>query len=146
MAPATLCDLLNASARNWPDRVAIGTATGERKATYRDLDSLVRDLSAELHRFGIGRSDTVALFSDNCIEFVVALFGVLSVGAAVDDHYQRILALGLPAHGLGEEGFDFILVVITDEGEGLHLAQLLAPQYIGIKVGYLSGFTVGLEK
>lgn len=83
MAPPTLCDLLNASARNWPDRVAIGTATGERKATYRDLESLVHDLNADLHRLGVGRSDTVALFSDNCIEFVVALFGVLSLGAAV---------------------------------------------------------------
>ena len=65
MASATLCELLNDSARRWPDRVAVGTAGGDRMATYRDLDALSRDLAGKLHGLGIGRSDTVAIFSDN---------------------------------------------------------------------------------
>ena len=38
MALPTLCELLKDSARNWPDRIAISTPTGDRKATYRDRD------------------------------------------------------------------------------------------------------------
>ena len=82
MASATVCELLNDSARRWPDRVAVGTAVGDRKITYRDLDALSRDLAVKLHGLGIGRSDTVAIFSDNSLEFVSALFGVLFAGAA----------------------------------------------------------------
>lgn len=82
MSSATLCELLTDSARRWPDRVAVGTAAGERKLTYRELGTLARDLAAKLHGLGIGRSDTVAIFSDNSLEFVLALFGVLFAGAA----------------------------------------------------------------
>jgi non-ribosomal peptide synthetase component E (peptide arylation enzyme) len=46
MASPALCQLLNNSARRWPDRVAVGTAAGDRKATYRDLHALTRDLAA----------------------------------------------------------------------------------------------------
>jgi acyl-CoA synthetase (AMP-forming)/AMP-acid ligase II len=82
MASATLGQLLNDSPRRWPGRVAVGTAAGDRKATYRDLHTLTRDLAAKLHGLGIGRTDTVAIFSDNSMEFVLALFGVLFLGAA----------------------------------------------------------------
>jgi len=73
---------LSDSARRWPDRVAVGTAAGDRKATYRDLRALTRDLAAKLDGLGISRTDTVAIFSDNSMEFVLALFGVLFLGAA----------------------------------------------------------------
>jgi len=82
MASPTLGQLLSDSAGRWPDRVAVGTAAGDRKATYRDLHALTRDLAAKLHGLGIGRTDTVAIFSDNSMEFVLALFGVLFLGAA----------------------------------------------------------------
>lgn len=82
MASATLCELVNNSARRWPDRVAVGTAAGGRRLTYRDLGALARDLAVELHGLGIGRSHTVATFSDNSLEFVLALFGVLFARAA----------------------------------------------------------------
>jgi acyl-CoA synthetase (AMP-forming)/AMP-acid ligase II len=82
MASPTLGQLLSDSARRWPGRVAVGTAAGDRKATYRDLRALTRDLAAKLHGLGISRTDTVAIFSDNSMEFVLALFGVLFLGAA----------------------------------------------------------------
>jgi oxalate---CoA ligase len=82
MASPTLCQLLNDSARRWPDRVAVGTAAGDRKATYRDLHALTRDLAMKLRGLGVSRTDTVAIFSDNSMEFVLALFGVLFLGAA----------------------------------------------------------------
>ena len=82
MASLTLCQLLNDSAHRWPDRVAVGTAAGDRKATYRDLHALTHDPAAKLHGLGISRTDTVAIFSDNSMDFVLALLGVLFLGAA----------------------------------------------------------------
>jgi len=82
MASTTLCQLLDDSARRWPDRVAVAAAGSDRKATYRDLRALARDLAAKLHGLGVSRTDTVAVFSDNSLEFVLALFGVLCLGAA----------------------------------------------------------------
>jgi acyl-CoA synthetase (AMP-forming)/AMP-acid ligase II len=88
----TLSELLRRSARNWPERVALGTATGERAITYAGLDELVTDLAAQLHRRGVGKRDSVAIFSDNCIEYVLALFAVARAGASAAPLNPRLEA------------------------------------------------------
>jgi acyl-CoA synthetase (AMP-forming)/AMP-acid ligase II len=78
----TLSELLHYSASRWPERVAVADAAGGRALTYRNLDALVTDLTAQLHRHGVGKGDSVALASDNCLEYVLALFAVVGVRAS----------------------------------------------------------------
>jgi acyl-CoA synthetase (AMP-forming)/AMP-acid ligase II len=92
MSITTLCDLLDASARRWPERRAIGDVAGAQRLTYQDLGALTRQVAERLHALGIGTSDTVAVFSDNCIEFAPAALGVVSAGAAAPLDPQRLPA------------------------------------------------------
>ncbi len=79
---ATLTELLQESASTWPDRVAVGDGTGDRAITYRELRQLAGDLAGELNRHGVGKGDSVAIVSDTCIEYVLALFAVVTAGAS----------------------------------------------------------------
>lgn len=78
---ATLTELLHESASTWPDRVAVSDIAGEQAVTYAELGALVSDLAAELSRHGVGRGDSVAIVSDTCVEYVLALFAVVAAGA-----------------------------------------------------------------
>jgi oxalate---CoA ligase len=78
---ATLTELLHESASTWPERVAVGEAAGQRVATYRDLEALTGGLTAQLNQHGVGNGDCVAIVSDTCIEYVLALFAVVTAGA-----------------------------------------------------------------
>ena len=78
----TLSELLHYSAGRWPERVAVADAAGGRALTYRNLDALVTDLTAQLNRHGVGKGDSVAIASDNCLEYVLALFAVVGVRAS----------------------------------------------------------------
>ena len=82
MTGTTLSDLLGSSASTWPSRVAVGDAAGPRALTYRELDAVVSDLASQLRPLGVARGDTVGLFSDNCLEYVLALFAVVATGAS----------------------------------------------------------------
>ena len=81
-SPHTLSDLLHHGAARWGDRVAVADPTGERRITYRELDALVTDLAARLNHHGVSQGDTIAIVSDNCLEFAAALFAVVEAGAA----------------------------------------------------------------
>lgn len=78
---ATLTELLHESARTWPERVAVSDTADERAITYRNLGALVGDLAAQLNRLGVGKGDSVAIVSDTCIEYVLAMFAVVTAGA-----------------------------------------------------------------
>jgi acyl-CoA synthetase (AMP-forming)/AMP-acid ligase II len=82
MSVNTLSEMLQHSASRWPARVAVADAAGGPPLTYRELDAVVADLTLQLVRQGAGKGDTVAIVSDNCLEYVLALFAVLGLGAA----------------------------------------------------------------
>jgi oxalate---CoA ligase len=83
MSFRTLCELLHDSARTWRDKVAIGTADLRLARSYGDLDVLTADVATQLRRLGVRESDVIAIFSDNCVEFALALFAVASAGATL---------------------------------------------------------------
>jgi acyl-CoA synthetase (AMP-forming)/AMP-acid ligase II len=58
-------------------------ADGSTRLTYRQLGQLAHALARRLEDTGINRTDPVALYSDNCPEYVVALLAAWTVGAAV---------------------------------------------------------------
>jgi oxalate---CoA ligase len=78
---ATLTQLLEESANSWPQRAAVSDSSGDRALTYRHLGDLAWDLAAQLSRRRIAAGDPVAIVSDTCIEYVLALFAVLAAGA-----------------------------------------------------------------
>ena len=82
MGVRTLQDMLHGAARDRPRKVAVGTADRALELSYGELEALASRLATQLRGLGVGESDTVAVFSDNCVELVLALFAVTSAGAA----------------------------------------------------------------
>jgi long-chain acyl-CoA synthetase len=62
-----------------PDKVALICA-GQRY-TYAEIDARVNQLARMLRNCGVVRGDRVALFLDNNIELVIAIFAALRIGA-----------------------------------------------------------------
>jgi oxalate---CoA ligase len=106
---ATLTELLDESARTWPERVAVSDSANGRAITYRNLGALVGDLATRLKRYGVGRGDSVAIVSDTCIEYVLALFAVVAAGGRAAPLNPELAAGQLDAR-LGEVGARAVIV------------------------------------
>jgi len=78
-----LSELLTRHVQEQPERTAVGTSDGETAISYSQLDALVRSAMAQLCWHGLSRGATVALVSDNSVEFVVGFLAVVSSGARV---------------------------------------------------------------
>lgn len=75
-----LSHLLEASALARPEAIAI--VDRERELTYRNLYDRATSLADLLAELGVRRGDRVGIYLDKSIEAVVALYGILSAGAA----------------------------------------------------------------
>jgi len=69
---------LEISARRLPEKVAL--IEGKTRLTYRALDDAATGLAAMLEARGVVRGDRVVIFTDNCWEAVVGLFGSMKAG------------------------------------------------------------------
>nr|WP_245632348.1 acyl--CoA ligase [Edaphobacter aggregans] len=78
-----LSELLTRHVQQQPARIAIGTSDLRTTITYRQLDALVRSAMAQLFRMGLKRGNTIALLSDNSVEFVLGLLAIMFSGARV---------------------------------------------------------------
>lgn len=74
-------EILEYTTARLPSKVAL--IEGTRRMTFAQTLSQVEALSARLARSGVSRGDRVALLFPNCIEFCVAYFAVLRLGAIV---------------------------------------------------------------
>ena len=72
-------NLLEESAQRFPDKTAI--IYGERHISFDELDMAANGLAHALTAEGVAQGDRVAVFLENSVEAVVALFGILKVGA-----------------------------------------------------------------
>jgi long-chain acyl-CoA synthetase len=81
MTPRTLGELLSLSARTNPRRTAI--VFGRKKISYRSLDELTDHIASGFIHLGIKKDDRVAIFLDNCPEFIISYFSVVKAGATV---------------------------------------------------------------
>jgi amino acid adenylation domain-containing protein len=70
---------LERSAADRPDKTAL--ICGERRLTYREVDDEATRVAALLQAHGVRRGDRVAIYLDNSVEAVVAVFGTLKAGA-----------------------------------------------------------------
>lgn len=110
-----LSELLTSHVQQQPEHPAIGTADLRTVIKYRELNSLVRSAMAQLFRLGLSPGDTIALVSDNTIEFVVGFLAIVSSGA-------RVAPLN-PALRVSE---------LTSRLSELAATALLAPKYINL--------------
>ncbi|HEU4370265.1 MAG TPA: AMP-binding protein [Methylomirabilota bacterium] len=72
---------LEGSARRRPDKTAL--VCDGRRVTYADLDRRANGIAHALLAAGVDRGDRVAIFLENSVEAVAALFGVLKAGAVL---------------------------------------------------------------
>jgi len=81
-APGPLLhDVIAAHARATPDKPAI--VWYGREISYRELARLIDGCAALLARLGVRQGDRVALFMQNCPQYIVAHFGIQQLGAIV---------------------------------------------------------------
>jgi long-chain acyl-CoA synthetase len=80
----SLVDIVQASARDYPDAVALQFFG--RETTYRELDRAIARAAAGLHARGVRRGDPVAIVLPNCPQHIVAFYAVLRLGAVVVEH------------------------------------------------------------
>lgn len=78
---ASLNDFFDDAVRRFADHVAL--TDGARRVAYGGLAELVGRFAAALDRAEVAKGDRVGLMSPNTIEYVVAFFGALRVGAVV---------------------------------------------------------------
>jgi long-chain acyl-CoA synthetase len=72
-------DFLVQSAERHPEQ--IGLICGGRRFSFCDLNERANQVAHALRARGVARGDRVVLFLPNCLEAVVAIFGVLKAGA-----------------------------------------------------------------
>jgi len=81
----SLTDLLDATARDYPDKTALVFFADPKlppsRMTYRQLQDATLRFAAALHEMGVRKGDRVAVMLPNCPQFPVVFFGLLRVGA-----------------------------------------------------------------
>jgi acyl-CoA synthetase (AMP-forming)/AMP-acid ligase II len=80
---SALSEVLTRHIQQQRDRIAVGTSDLQTTITYGQLDTLVRSAIAQMSRIGLKRGHTIALLSDNSVEFVVGLLALMFSGARV---------------------------------------------------------------
>ncbi len=102
-----LQDLLTRAARRFGRKIAV--VDGECAYTYSQLSEYSDRLSRALAELGIAKGDRVAILAPNCVEFVIAFFGILKAGAVVttvnSGYREREIA-----HQLNDSGAETLIV------------------------------------
>ncbi|MGB3709735.1 AMP-binding protein, partial [Gordonia sp. (in: high G+C Gram-positive bacteria)] len=112
-APRTLCDILVATARRYPDAPAIDD--GDSIVTYSELIAIIRRVAGRLADIGVGRSDRVGIrMPSGDQNLYIAILATLYAGAAyvpvdADDPEERARLV------FGEANVDAIV-----DADGVH--------------------------
>jgi len=90
----SLADTLRHSCRTWPDKTAMLVPEGKefRSISYRELEDLVRRVSAVLKEWGLQRGDRLALQSENCYEWSIVDWACRCLGVILVPIYPTLPA------------------------------------------------------
>lgn len=77
--PVLVHGWLKRSACRYPNKTAL--VCENQRLTYRQLDILSHNMAGSFRSLGVQRHDRVAIFTDNCVEAVIALYAILKAGA-----------------------------------------------------------------
>ena len=82
---------------------------GDRKYSYAQLGEYADRLASALAGLGVSPGDHVAILAPNCVEFVIAFYGIVKVGAVVttvnSGYREREIA-----HQLNDSGAETLIV------------------------------------
>ena len=102
-----LQELLTRAARLYGNKTAV--IDGDRSFTYSQMGEYSDRLASALTGLEIGKGDRVAILAPNCVEFVIAFFGILKAGAVVttvnSGYREREIA-----HQLNDSGAETLIV------------------------------------
>lgn len=80
----SLVDIVAASARDYPDAVALQFFGAE--TTYAEMQAAIDRAATGLRDLGVGPGDPVAIVLPNCPQHIIAFYAVLRLGAVVVEH------------------------------------------------------------
>ncbi|MDF1478495.1 AMP-binding protein [Leifsonia sp. H3M29-4] len=103
----TIPGMLAAAAERYDEHLAV--VDGPQRVSYRGLYELVRRAARAYLAQGVRRGDRVAVWAPNRLEFIVAMLGAQSIGAAVVPLNTRYT--GREAHVILERSGSSVLVV-----------------------------------
>ncbi len=83
MEKFTVCELINQSVRDFPDKTAMKFVESEDGISYGALGIKVQSLAGYLDVLGIKKGDKVALLGENSPEWGISYLGILCTGAVV---------------------------------------------------------------
>ena len=116
--------LFKETVKTHPDETAVIFL--DKKASYRELDVLIRKYAALLKSLGIGKGDVVATMLPNSLQHIVAFYGVAMIGAIhtpVDVMFQpEELAYQIKKSGARAI---FVLDILYDKVKDLKATGLL---------------------
>jgi acyl-CoA synthetase (AMP-forming)/AMP-acid ligase II len=116
--------LLQRAAIRMPNKVAV--IDGTRRFTYQQLDTYSDRFAAALASIGVTKGDRVGILAPNCVEFVIAFYGIVKAGAVVSTinsgYREREIA-----HQLRDSGTK-VLVVHQALQQIVELARDSAPE------------------
>lgn len=102
-----LQDILRDTARRLPDKAAV--IDGDSSYTFQQLDSYSDRLATALAAKGVTKGDRIGLLAPNCVEFEIAFFGIIKLGAIVSTinsgYREREIA-----HQLNNSGAEILIV------------------------------------
>ena len=142
-----LSNILHVIARQQPERLAI--QEGERSLSYGAFDAQVSSIAGALTaRHGLQRGDRVAIWMDNCLEFLPVLYGIWRAGLVAVPINNKLHAKELAwildnsgarlcfvtadlADKLGELPAAATLVPVIVAGSADYLGLLAAPPFVG---------------
>ena len=120
----SLQSLLSDTAARFGDKVAV--IDGERTYSFNELDEYSDRLASGLASIGAAKGDRVGILAPNCVEFVVAFYGIVKAGAVVSTlnsgYREREIA-----HQLNDSGAE-ILIVHESLLEVLEKARIDVPK------------------
>ena len=77
--PILVHEFLSSSAQKFPNKEAL--ISGETRLTYNEVDNKSDILALHLINLDIQRHDRVIIFSDNSVETIIGMYGILKAGA-----------------------------------------------------------------
>jgi long-chain acyl-CoA synthetase len=81
LKPSVGCLISDAAAR-FGDKTAV--VTDERQWSFRALDDISSRVAHALQARGIGKGQTISLYSANCSEWIIAYYAVMKIGGIVN--------------------------------------------------------------
>ena len=76
--PVLVHEYLSSTARKFPSKEAL--VFGKIRLTYQDIEEKSDLLALSLIQLGIKRQDRVIIFSDNSVETIISIYGILKAG------------------------------------------------------------------